>query len=54
MMAAIDLDDEAPLQAHEIDNVRPDRMLPAEVMAVDLPLEQLAPELPLCLAHRFP
>jgi hypothetical protein len=54
VVAAIDLDDEALLQTHEIDDVGPDRMLAAEAMPADLPLAQLAPELPPGLAHCFP
>jgi hypothetical protein len=43
MLAAVDLDDEALLQADEIDDVDPKRMLAAKAIATHLTFAQLTP-----------
>ncbi len=43
MLAAIDFDDEPPLNAHEVGDVAPERRLASEAMAVQLSEPEMAP-----------
>ena len=51
VMTAIDLDNEAPRQTHEIDDVNAEWMLSAKAIVPDLPLAQFTPQLPLAVSH---
>jgi hypothetical protein len=51
VLRAIDLDDEAPFETHEIDNVSANRMLSAEAHTIELPGAQGVPEPALRVAH---
>jgi hypothetical protein len=44
MLASVELDDNSRAMLHEIEDVVPERRLPAEVMAESLQLAQLAPQ----------
>src|SRR6202040_1637796 len=45
VLRSINFDDQHRLQANEIDEERPDRVLPAELEAIELPLAQPRPQL---------
>jgi hypothetical protein len=51
VLLAVDLDDEAPFQAHEIGYLAPDRMLAAEPSSIEVSDPQRAPEPTLRVAH---
>jgi hypothetical protein len=40
VLSAIDLDDQGPLKANEIDDIRPNRPLPAKLVAFDIAAAQ--------------
>jgi len=43
-LSAINLDDEAPFAADKIDVIRPERLLPDEFAAAELPVSKLLPQ----------
>lgn len=49
---AADLDHEARRQTREINDVRPDQRLPAELETIELLVAQARPQIPLDAAHR--
>jgi hypothetical protein len=53
MLSAVDLDDELLLEAEEVDDIRTDRLLAPELVAVELPVAQLRPQRPLGLGARL-
>jgi hypothetical protein len=44
MLRTIELDDELPLKANEVDDVRPDRGLSSKLVAINLPSSKKPPE----------
>jgi hypothetical protein len=53
MLAAIDFDDELLLCACKVGNKRPDGLLASELVAPQLSVAQMAPEVPFCVGHVF-
>ena len=51
VMPAVDLDNEPPLEAHEVDDIAAERMLPAKARSIDLLGAQRPPQLALTVAH---
>lgn len=51
MLSAIDLDDEAAVEAHEVDDVGAQRVLPPKPAPRDLTLAQLGPQQTLAVGH---
>lgn len=53
MLAAIDLDCELLIDASEVQDIRPERMLPAEFVTTQLPVAQQSPQPPFGIGQRF-
>ncbi len=51
MLRAVELDDELPLDADEVDDIGADRRLTAELQALQAAVPEQAPEDPLGLCH---
>ena len=53
MLPAFQPDDDLHFQAHEVDNIVPDRTLPAEFVAVNLAAAKFPPKAPLGIGRIF-
>ena len=51
MLSAIYLDDQSRADAHEVDNVAANRLLPSESILAEMPIAQMAPEMSFCIGR---